>query len=82
MRNVAYTKFYPKSLKRRDFDFGTHRIRWKTIVVCWYGLDMSGQGPVAGSYKHGNKILYSKKGVEFLDQQRLSASQHGLCSVH
>lgn len=28
----------------------------------------SGQGPVMGSYEHGNVSLSSIKGVEFLDQ--------------
>jgi len=34
-----------------------------------FGLDAydSGQSPVAGSYKHGNKTLGSIKGAEFFD---------------
>jgi hypothetical protein len=42
----------------------------------------SGQGPVEGSYKRGNKCLGSINGGEFLDQTSiLLASQEELCST-
>jgi hypothetical protein len=45
----------------------------------WHGLHSSesGQGPVAGSYKHRNEPSGSRRGWEFLEYRSV-ASQEGL----
>jgi hypothetical protein len=51
------------------------------VGSCGLIVYISGQGPVAGSFEHGNKPSGSIMGGEFLDLPSNYWPQEGLCSM-
>jgi len=65
-----HIQFWSDNLKGRDHseDLGVdERISGEGVGGCGLDSSGSGQGPMAGSWEHGNELLGSTEDGEFLD---------------